>query len=1208
MNKKFFKNFPIIYMLVLAVVFTCINTRISYAVTPSNQNFEAGTPGLYNSPYTLGDWRFVLLHSDGNERNSTNQEIAIAAGLDSGSYALGVGADKAFDVIGELGRDIGIKINSLTGDFKLISFRAEAGGGGGPNKRVIGYKNNVAVAGATQDFTVNVGAATMVNLNENFQNIDEFRIVEQSWGTDFGIMLDDITVTDPVLPITGNHIATAKANTLTPVVGADNEITLTVKNTLGNTDTAFSGAKNVTISGIQVAPNGSYGEFNTVALDANSAGAGQVISVTFTNGVATANLKLNKTGSQTIGFSIAGVTTPATNTLTIVPSHGVKNNINISQNITAPAVNGGNFAQQPIVQIRDEYNNICTSDNSTTVTASKKDTGTWTLTGTGTITVNSGIGTFVGLGATNEVEVLLAQLAFNSTGLTEVLSSTVTLPAPAGNHTGTAGANTLTPVVGVDNEITLTVKNTLGNTDTAFSGAKNVTISGIQVAPNGSYGEFNTVALDANSAGAGQVISVTFTNGVATANLKLNKTGSQTIGFSIAGVTTPATNTLTIVPSHGVKNNINISQNITAPAVNGGNFAQQPIVQIRDEYNNICTSDNSTTVTASKKDTGTWTLTGTGTITVNSGIGTFVGLGATNEVEVLLAQLAFNSTGLTEVLSSTVTLPVSTSKAITIFNFVGLTPVVVGTINEPAKTVALTVPNGTDVTGLIPTITFNGKDVTPNSLVAHDFTTPQTYTVTAWDDSTQEYVVTVTIASATPPSSGGGGGGGSTPPPQPPINQEQPVNISVTGDNLGTGNSNQGEVSVGILADGEKKEETAKAEIKVENNQVKVTITVDRELALEKVREATKTVTILVVGNLDSFECKLNGETIKAIIDKAAAIEIKTVNGTYSIPANEIKIEQIASQLGTGVNIENVSISITVAKAKEEVAKIIENKGADGGFVVVVKPLEFSVRATYEGRSVEIERFNSYVERTVPIPDGVDVNKITTGIILEPDGSLRHVPTKIELIDGKYYAKINSLTNSNYSVIYNEKHFKDVKNHWSRDYVNDMASRMIISGIDSDNYDPNREITRAEFSTILIRSLGLKGGKGSNYFKDVKDADWFSTYVKAAYKEGIVTGYEDGNYKPNDKITREQAMVMISKTMNITGLDVQITDNDKKMFETKYSDINSSSIWARDSIERCLKAGIVSGKGIEMIVPKDNITRGEVAVIIKRLLQKSDLI
>ncbi|PKM65501.1 MAG: hypothetical protein CVU95_14995, partial [Firmicutes bacterium HGW-Firmicutes-2] len=274
MNKKNYRYLLAISMMLWFVIIMSINSNITYAVTPNNQDFQTATPGLYSGPYTLGDWRFILLDGGGNERVSINEEIAITTGNDPAHYALGVGADIAFDVSGQLGIDTGIKISSLTGEFKLISFRAESGFGGDYNKRVIGYKNNVAVAGATQDFTVDFGTAITVNLNANFQNIDEFRIVEQGGGTDFGIMLDDITVTDPVLPITGNHTATAGANTLTPVVGVDNQIILTVKKSDNTTDTDFSGAKNVTIVGTQVAPNGSYGEFNTVALDANSAGGG----------------------------------------------------------------------------------------------------------------------------------------------------------------------------------------------------------------------------------------------------------------------------------------------------------------------------------------------------------------------------------------------------------------------------------------------------------------------------------------------------------------------------------------------------------------------------------------------------------------------------------------------------------------------------------------------------------------------------------------------------------------------------------------------------------------------------------------------------------------------------------------------------------------------------------------------------------------------
>ncbi|HTM68404.1 MAG TPA: S8 family serine peptidase, partial [Candidatus Binatia bacterium] len=93
---------------------------------------------------------------------------------------------------------------------------------------------------------------------------------------------------------------------------------------------------------------------------------------------------------------------------------------------------------------------------------------------------------------------------------------------------------------------------------------------------------------------------------------------------------------------------------------------------------------------------------------------------------------------------------VNPAKAITSFAFNGLSPAVTGTINETDHTVAATVPYGTNVTALVPTIAITGASVNPASGAAQNFTNPVTYTVTAADTSTQAYVVTVTIA---PPSS-----------------------------------------------------------------------------------------------------------------------------------------------------------------------------------------------------------------------------------------------------------------------------------------------------------------------------------------------------------------------------------------------------------------------------------------------------------------------
>jgi hypothetical protein len=93
-----------------------------------------------------------------------------------------------------------------------------------------------------------------------------------------------------------------------------------------------------------------------------------------------------------------------------------------------------------------------------------------------------------------------------------------------------------------------------------------------------------------------------------------------------------------------------------------------------------------------------------------------------------------------------VVMPLSLAKAVTAFSFQGLSPAVAGTINGVAHTIALTVPFGTDVSAMVPTITITGVSVNPASGVANNFTSPRTFTVTAADGTTQAYVVTVTVA------------------------------------------------------------------------------------------------------------------------------------------------------------------------------------------------------------------------------------------------------------------------------------------------------------------------------------------------------------------------------------------------------------------------------------------------------------------------------
>ena len=151
----------------------------------------------------------------------------------------------------------------------------------------------------------------------------------------------------------------------------------------------------------------------------------------------------------------------------------------------------------------------------------------------------------------------------------------------------------------------------------------------------------------------------------------------------------------------------------------------------------------------------------------------------------------------------------------------------------------------------------------------------------------------------------------------------------------------------------------------------------------------------------------------------------------------------------------DIKVKVNIADSAPNTVKIVEDTASKNNYQLVVKPIDFEIRATTGEKTVDVSRFNAYVERMVAIPDG----------------TFTHVPTTIIVIGGKYYARINSLTNSTYSVVYAPKTFADVEKHWSKDAVNNMASRLVIKGKSDTTFAPNDQITRAETAAMVERLL-----------------------------------------------------------------------------------------------------------------------------------------
>ncbi len=351
-----------------------------------------------------------------------------------------------------------------------------------------------------------------------------------------------------------------------------------------------------------------------------------------------------------------------------------------------------------------------------------------------------------------------------------------------------------------------------------------------------------------------------------------------------------------------------------------------------------------------------------------------------------------------------------------------------------------------------------------------------------------------------------------------------------------------------------------------------------------------------------------NGQTVKDLEGQNEKIQVQSGDVTYSLAASQINIDGISEQFGEEVALEDINVNIRISNLRQDEVRVIQDAANANNFLLVVPPVEFEITCESNGQTVSVSRFNSYVERTIAIPEGIDPSQITTGVIINADGTFSHVPTTIIIVDGKYYARINSLTNSTYSVIYNPATFDDLGGYWAEEIINNMGARLIVSGTGDNKYEPELDITRAEFAAMTVRALGLLPGSEPSRFLDVASEEWYNGYIQTASEYGLITGYEVDEFGPNDKIIREDAMVIIARAMGVIGMQTELSKEEVDALLEKFKDVKEAFEYIRNSMAACLKENIIIGRYEDAIEPKDYITRAEVAVILNRMLRRSELI
>lgn len=173
------------------------------------------------------------------------------------------------------------------------------------------------------------------------------------------------------------------------------------------------------------------------------------------------------------------------------------------------------------------------------------------------------------------------------------------------------------------------------------------------------------------------------------------------------------------------------------------------------------------------------------------------------------------------------------------------------------------------------------------------------------------------------------------------------------------------------------------------------------------------------------------------------------------------------------------------------------------------------------------------------------------------------------------------------------KSLKDCENHWAKTSINKAIQQGILKGYDDGTFKPDNPITRAEACAIIAKLDGYDNREYySSNFKDVVKDDWFFNSVTYCYTHSRISGYPDGNFKPYNYLTRAEACKILSLVGKIK-IKPELTNSN-------FADVNITH-WACRFINAMVDRKFITGYEDNTFKPDKSITRAEFITIVDRM-------
>ncbi|AET57949.1 peptidase S8 and S53 subtilisin kexin sedolisin [Paenibacillus terrae HPL-003] len=348
-----------------------------------------------------------------------------------------------------------------------------------------------------------------------------------------------------------------------------------------------------------------------------------------------------------------------------------------------------------------------------------------------------------------------------------------------------------------------------------------------------------------------------------------------------------------------------------------------------------------------------------------------------------------------------------------------------------------------------------------------------------------------------------------------------------------------------------------------------------------------KTLEVTVESNqAKSYELTLPTSFV-ASADASRAIQIKTGMAVVTLPGNMLGTAEAAGAQHITLELSSGSNSKLDAQARSHIG---------------TRPvIELNLKAN--GKRLPWNNNNAVVTVAIPyVPTAAEMKNLEHIAIQYVDAAGHATP----VTSGKYDASIGAVRFtthhfSQYAVAYVDKSFQDLGQHtWAKKQIEVLSSKGVINGTTENNFSPAAKITRAEYLTLLVKTLGLTTSFDSS-FADVKQGSYYYEAAGIAKKLGIAGGSGDNKFNPNAPVSRQDMMVMTDKALQKAN---KLAATTSTAALDSFSDRADIAGYAAASLAALVQEGLITGSDGK-IAPKAPTTRAEAAVFLYRIYNQN---